>query len=260
MELGVPHVRPKRACIGWDYGYSPDPTTFLVAIQIGDDPVWYTYCRISLYQTDMDSQTEVLKYLVTGVLDNRVAMVSVDRGDCYQKMIHDTYIHIFRDKCKLSNPGGQVEMDLETGEFIPDDMRDDPDIVAKRRLKRTIYQGRKYYMTEIMRRMMQATLLQREDYPRLKLGYDSEFENELMVTVERKTEKKVVYDLPKIGRTIGRVSPDQIVDACRYLCDSIITVDNVGFRREADMSELVSEMGWAGKRLPVGAKLPWETA
>jgi len=258
MELKVPHVRPKRACIGWDYGFSPDPTTFLVAIQIGDDPVWYTYCRISLYQTDMDSQFEVLKYLVTGILDNRVAMVSTDRQDGYQKMIHETNIHIFRDKCKLSNPGGQVEMDLETGEFIPDDMRDDPDIVTKRRLKKTVYQGRKYYMTAVMRRMMQATLLKADDYPRLMLGYDSEFENELVLVVERRTDKKIVYDLPKQGRTIGRVTPDQILDAARYLCDSIVTVDATGFRREPDMTELISEMGWVGKRLPFGARLPFD--
>src|SRR3990172_505785 len=249
MELKVPHVRPKRACIGWDYGFSPDPTTFLVAIQIGDDPVWYTYCRISLYQTDMDSQFEVLKYLVTGVLDNRVAMISTDRQDGYQKMIHEVNIHIFSHKCKLSNPGGQVEMDLETGEFIPDDMRDDPEIVTKRRLKKTVYQGRKYYMTAVMRRMMQATLLKADDYPRLMLGYDSEFENELVLVVERRTDKKIVYDLPKQGRTIGRVTPDQILDAARYLCDSIVTVDATGFRREPDMTELISEMGWGGKRL-----------
>ena len=258
MELKITHVRPRRACIGWDYGYSPDTTTFLVAIQIGNDPVWYTYCRISLYQTDLDSQTEVLKYLVTGVLDNRVAMVSTDSQVAYQKMIGDAYAHIFREKCKLSNPGGQVEMDLETGEFIPDEMRNELEIIEKRRLKKTVYQGRKYYMTTLMRKMMSATLTGAEDYPRLMLGYDSELENELAVTIERKTEKRVVYDLPRKGRTVGRVTPDQIVDACRYLCDAIISVDAVGFKREPDWGELVGEMGWTGRRLPFGARLPFD--
>lgn len=259
MTLKIPQVRPVRAVIGWDYGYSPDPTTFLIAIQVANDPIWYTYARVSLYQTAIDLQIDVLKYLVQVTIDNRLAMLSTDSQPAYQLMMSDENKHIFDNRIKLTNAGGTVEMDIETGEFIHEDIRDRPDIQQKRQQKKLVYQVRKYYLTEISRRMMQATIMGYEEQPRLMLGYDSEFENELVGTIERKTPAgRIVYEVPRKGRTEGRVTPDQIVDGMRAMSDCIAEVDRYGYKREADPAAMLAEMGWVGRRLPIGAKMPWD--
>jgi len=245
MSMRIPQVRCQSALIGWDYGFSPDPTTFLVAVQTGNDSIWRTYCRVSLYQTALPHQIEVLKFIVNTILSNRLTMLSVDSQPAYQLLISDDNKHIFQGKIKLTNQGGAVEIDLDTGEFIKEDRRMQSDIQAKRRLKRTAIQRRKYFLTEMFRRYMMNALLNIEG-PKLIMSYDTELETELIGTVERRRPDSglIVYEVPRQSAR-NRPAPDQIVDAARALSDCIDEIDRTSQKAGEDTSELVIAMGWS---------------
>ena len=244
--IKIPQVRCRSALIGWDYGYSPDPTTFLIAVQTGDDETWRTYARVQLYAVALPRQIEVLQYLWVTLLESKVAMLSVDSQPAYQIMLSEDNKHIFNERVKLTVQGGTVEMDTSTGYFVGVELRDEPEIQQKRKMGKIKPQGRKFFLTEMFRRYMINTLLNREG-PRLLLGYDSALESELVGTIERKTSAgRIVYEVPRKGAGTGRVIPDQIVDAARALADCIVEVDRTDYTKPRDRSGLLEALGWVG--------------
>jgi hypothetical protein len=254
--IRVPSVQCIRAVIGWDYGYSPDPATFFCVIQTEEGGAWKSYARISLYSTPLHQQIEILRHLISNVFSGRVVCVSTDNQIGHQEMMRPETQHIFRDIAKLSNPGGTIEYDLVDGIIVDDSNKDRPEIALHRADGKIIKEWRKYWLTEMLRRYMTNAILRREDDVSLELGYDAELESELLSTVERRTEKHTVYEVPKDAR---KTPLDQITDALRYAVDGILLVESSKRKAQSvDMSGLLAVMGWA-KTGTVGWKGPWDT-
>lgn len=246
LLLKIPSVSCLRAAIGWDYGFSPDPTNFIVAIQTDEDGPWKTYCRVSLYSTPKHRQVDVLKILCQNVLNNKVMLISTDNNDCIQELYREENIHIFQNRAKLSNPGGTVEIDTITGKIVLESDDKNLDVIRHREDGKVVKEGRKYWMTELLRRYMMSAILKNPNEVRLELGYDGEMESEFIGTVERKTEKKTVYDVP---RNAQKVPQDQTVDALRYLVDAICDIEGMRHSDEpVDYTSSLQAFGWTGKK------------
>ena len=252
LGVGIPAVRAYRTCIGWDYGYSPDPSTFLIGVQHKMDDPWVTYARVSLFQVKPERQIEVLKYLVQTVLGNTVAMISVDNDYSYHELNSDRHRWLFGSRSKRAIPNGVVKIDMITGQLLTDEDLKRPDIRQHQQEGKVTLQNRRYWMTETLRRMM-GNAIQNGAGRKLHLGVDPELENEFMVTVERREGGKITYHVPKRANIGGtRVLPDQIFDALRFLIDAISEVDRGEIGVNA--SELMEVLGWAGHADP---NQPW---
>jgi hypothetical protein len=253
--LRIPSVSCLRAVIGWDYGFSPDPATFIAAIQTEEGGSWKSYCRVSLYNTALHQQIEILRYLVASVFAQKVVMISTDNNIAFQEMSQEEVRHIFGNISKLSNPGGIIEYDTIDSVIVDESNKDKPEVVLHRSEGRIIREWRKYWLTEMLRRYMMNAILHKTDDIRLELGYDSELESEFLGTVERKTRTHTVYE---VGKNSNKVNLDQIVDATRYMVDAIMWVESnrTKSNEAVDMDELLSVMGWSGEAK--GWIAPWE--
>jgi len=167
MLLKIPSVKMSESDCGVDYGFSPDPTTFLVAIQTEENGPWRTYCRISLYGTRVDAQLEVLKAICVGVLDHKLVMLSVDREEVFQQLTSDLYRHLFEGRVKLTNQGGTTEVNLDTWRAITSETQDSPDVLDARARGQVVKLRRKYFLTECFKRAMMNQILGKIDGPKI---------------------------------------------------------------------------------------------
>ena len=255
LLLRIPSVGCLRAAIGWDYGFSPDPTNFTVAIQTEEGGAWRTYCRVSLYNTPLHRQIEILKLLWVNVLNNKAMMISTDNQICFQELQKEDNRHLFENRVKLSNPGGTIEIDTMTGMIVTEEDDKNTEVLKHKADGKLIKEGRKYWLTELLRRYMMSAILKNTAEVRLELGYDGEMESEFIGTVERKTGKHTVYEVP---RNSNKVFQDQIVDSLRYLVDAICEIETMRNPTDnVDYSQLMKDMGWSGKNA-VGWKPPWQ--
>lgn len=255
----IPQVRCYRAAVGWDWGYSPDPSTFVLAYQMAENQPWRTYARISLYQVTLPKQVEVLKHLVSVVLGYKHSMISVDNNGAYQTCLSETNKYMFDGRMKLTNQGGAVEIDSDTGTLVTPETKESYDIANRRKEGKIVRMGRKYWLTEQLRRFMLNSIL-KADGVQLELGFDPDLENDFVSTVERKTASgQTIYDVPKQGK----VNLDQNLDGVRALIDSIVEVERFGQPVGVDYSGMLKQLGWIGAlskqdREDGGIKLPWE--
>jgi hypothetical protein len=254
--LRIPTVQCSRAAIGWDWGYSPDPTTFVVAFQRDTDGPWYTHCRVQLFRVQLPLQIDILRYLVQTVVANKMAMLSTDNIPAYQMLLDDNNVDMFGGRVTLTNLGGKVEVDTTTGEVVTDENRTRIDIQMNKKAGKLAHVGRKYWLTQQLRQMM-ANALGENEGSKLWLGYDHILESEFTVTVERRRGNYIVYELPRTGRSGSGVPPDQIVDTLRSLVDAIVKADPAQ-EFDPDYSAVLDEMGFAG-RMPPGETYspPW---
>jgi len=248
--LRIPQCQCIKSCIGWDWGFAPDPSTFVLGVKMTDNGPWQTYARISLYQVGLPNQLAVLKYLVISVLRNTMMMLSIDSPECYQMLLSPDNKYLFENHIKMTNQGGTVEIDQITGKLITEQMLSDPEVQQHRKDGKVIKARRKYFLTEMFRRYMANSLLKSESDVRLEMFYDSELESELVSTIERKTEAGyTVYEVPR-SKGVGKVAMDQIVDACRALVDCIVEVEHYGEPEQVNYDEVIAAMGWSGSVNP----------
>ena len=255
----IPQVRCYRAAVGWDWGYSPDPSTFVLAYQMAENQPWRTYARVSLYQVTLPKQVEVLKHLVSVVLGYKHSMISVDNNGAYQTCLSETNKYMFDGRMKLTNQGGAVEVDADTGTLVTPETKESYDVANRRKEGKIARMGRKYWLTEQLRRFMLNSIL-KADGVQLELGFDPDLENDFVSTVERKTASgQTIYDVPKQGK----VNLDQNLDGVRALIDSIVEIERFGQPIGVDYSGMLNQLGWIGKlskqdREDGGIKLPWD--
>jgi len=259
--LRIPSVNPLRAVIGWDYGESPDPTTFLLAVQYADKTPWQTYARISLYGVPSPRQLEVLQHLWENTLNRKCVMLSMDNKVQYHYMMEDKYKALFEGKIKMTQFNSTVEIDMVTGKMVTETNKDDQIVLEHRKDGKIIKDWRKYLLTEQLKRYMLSHIYGDTEHTRLELGYDPDMENELLGTVERRTMSHVVYDTPKVKSNKNSPKPDQIVDALRALTDAILVVDSEKPDEvPQDISAMLASFGWTGSNtsLSKGWRQPWQ--
>jgi hypothetical protein len=256
--LRIPQVQCMKAVIGWDWGYSPDPGTLILAVKYAEDQPWKTYARITMYQTTLPRQIEILKYVWTFILNHKGVLISVDSTECYQMLLSDENRYLFEERARLTNQGGTVEMDTILGKMVTESMLSDPDVQQHRKDGKIVKVRRKYFLTEQWRRMMMNSMLKAENETRLEMGYDSELESELVSTIERKTEAGyTVYEVPKSKMT--KITQDQATDGVRAAVDCIVEVESRNIADSFDYDGMIKQLGWGGRADRENAFKPaWE--
>lgn len=258
--LRIPQVQCMKAVVGWDWGYSPDPGTFVLAVKYSETDSWKTYARVTMYQVALPKQIEILKYIWTFVLNHKGVMISIDSPECYQMLLAEENRYLFDGKVKLTNQAGTAEMDTITGKIVTESMQTDPEVVQHRKDGKVIKVRRKYFLTEQWRRAMSNHMLKAESELRIEMAYDSELESELLSTVERKMESGyTTYEVPK-GKGLAKITLDQTTDAMRAAVDSIIEVESQVLKEPFDYAAMMSSLGWAGRKNQDDPFKPaWET-
>lgn len=251
--LRIPSISPLRCVIGWDYGQSPDPSTFIIATQEADGAPWKTYARIALYGVVPPKQLEVMDYIFDVICNRRCLMISVDNRIIYHDLLDDDRRARYEGRVKLTQFNATVEIDMMTGRMVTDANRDDPAVLEHRKQGKIVKDWRKYMLTEMFKRMMLNMIYDNTSETRLELGYDAELESELLGTIERRTESHVVYDVPRSKSNKNNPKPDQACDAMRAVTDCILTVEaEMPQAKAVDTSELIAAMGWSKIGSPVG--------
>ena len=253
--IRVPQVQCYRAVCGWDFGTSPDPANFTIAVQYEQGAPWMTYARVALYQVPVDKQIIVLKYLWTSVMNYKCMMVSVDSQECYQMLNADENRFLFEGHCKETKQGGMSEVDVVTGRVITPETEHYPDVELHRKEKKIIKMGRKHFLTWMLLRYMANSIMESQTEVKLELGLDPDLESEMKSTVERRTEHHVVYVVPKMGK----VNQDQCLDSLRAAVDGIVEIDGTMVLDNFNYEEMISALGWGGRANREDAFRPaWE--
>lgn len=247
--LGTPSVLAKRCCIGWDFGLTVDPTTFLVGIQTEDNGAWRTYCRYSLYQTPVADQIEVLKMIIRRIVNEKFIMLSMDNPVAGEMLSSSDNLQYFNNKFKFTRAGANVDVDIETWKVVTDETKELPEVLDKKARGKILKMGRKYFLTETIRRMMLNQINSRRLETRLELGLDPELEGDLKSCIEQKTQGgTIVYPVARSKGVSGKISPDQALDALRALVDSIVEITGQFQTTSPDALAMIASLGWVGKK------------
>lgn len=241
LALGLPAVRADKFCVGWDYGFSPDPAILKIAYL--KDGIWLCYARIDMRQVPLPIQVRVVKYLYQHILQGILGGISTDNADAVQVLQADDPDRA--DRFFRAVPGGSMQMVDSEGKLVTEtDPQSGKEVPVKIRIKQ--------HLTERFREFMINHNLGLEGI-QLVLGRDSEEHEELAGTTERRTESYVIYQGPPDPDN-SRGQLDHITDANRYLTDAIM---RVAVSEQADESEaaLIRAMGWRGA--PGAWKAPW---
>jgi len=212
LSLGMPSMRADVFCIGWDYGYSPDPSMLVISYEV-EEGVWECYARIQLQQIALPIQCRIVRYLYNHICLGPIGAICCDSTQAIQMLQHND--PDLADRFHVTQPGGSVPlMDQDTGEAV---MKINE--VTGRAESVTV--RTKQYLTEIFRQMMINSLLNLEG-TKLWLGQDTDMIDELAGTTERKTPAGyTVY----IGPPDPNRSSVQQDHAC-LIAGTLITTDN----------------------------------
>lgn len=242
--LGMPSVRANKFAIGWDYGYSPDPS--VVSIAYSREPGrWETYARIVMRQVALPIQCRIIRHICTYLLIGNLGAICCDSADAIQTL--QDLDPTRAEKYVRTAPGGTMPMTDELGQPImqKNDKTGNLEVVMIRV---------KQYLTERFRQFMINANLGLAG-TKLILGNDSAMIDELAGTTEVKTQGGyTVYYGPPDPDKPGRML-DHNVDSGRFLADAIMrSLD----KEEDSDRELLEAMGWAKTNTEWAA--PWSTS
>lgn len=246
LALGIPSVRAEKFCIGWDYGYSPDPAVLEIAYTRGGNK-WECYARITMRQVTTPIQCRIVKYLYANVLMGSLGIVACEHSSSVQDM--QVLDPEKSDRFIQTNPGGTMGMVDAEGQPV---LR----LSEKTGKPEPVEIRVKQYLTEQFRQYM---INENLDLPgiRLVLGNDRELIEELAGTTEMKTQAGyTVYYGPPDPNSSGKML-DHSTDACRNLVNAIMRSTD---RPEESEDELLAAMGWTGGDGSTGWGASWSSA
>lgn len=258
VKLAVPSLRCHRYAIGLDYGFSPDPTEIHVAVDREGKDVWELYLRVQLRRVDIDTQCDVVRYIMSHLIKGEFIGFSSDKLDLVHKLQNKDTDRSAR--YLWSSPSGSTEVDVEQIQNVVISVYHS---LSEQEKKRKIAKvPNKIYYHGLLKQYLLAYAIPLEGR-KLRLGRDSETETELVATVERKTALGHVQYFGPPDPNVKHGILDHIRESLIYLADAI----NRGsaFSSESqDERKLIEAMGWAGEAvredetLPELWKAPWD--
>jgi len=247
LLLGMGAVRAPLFCVGWDYGFSPDPSVLVIACQ-REEWKWECVARIVMRQVALPIQARVVRYIYQRLLVGSLGAICCDSADAIQTLQANDPQRA--DRFIRTMPGGMMPIVDELGQPVVEAEEDgkEPKPVTMRV---------KQYLTEKLRQFMLNANL---DLPgqQLKIGNDPDLIEELAGTVERRTQAGyAVYYGPPNPDNPGTMN-DHSTDGCRYLSDAILH-SIVRADESNDEAALIAAMGWSGKAREGGWTPAWST-
>lgn len=246
LLLGLGAVRAPLFVIGWDYGFSPDPSVLLVACQ-REEWKWECVARIVMRQVALPIQARVVRYIYQRLLVGSLGAICCDSVDAIQTLQAN-------DPQRAASfirtmPGGMMPIVDELGQPVMEAEEEGKE-------PKPVVMRVKQYLTEKLRQFMLNANLDLPG-PQLRLGNDPDMVEELAATVERKTQAGyAVYYGPPNPDNPGQML-DHNVDSARMLADAILH-SIVRQEDHEDETALIAAMGWA-KGTTEGWKPAWSS-
>jgi len=248
-RLRIPRVDASRYAIGLDYGYAQDPAVMMVAYEAYNQEKqryeWLLLAKIRVWQVPAIHQARILDFLNRELFGKKVQGIATDEYEVLNALTNtdtpDSLGHKddYESKCIQSSPQGVMEITDEHGEPVKDSFG------------KPVKKRRKQWMTEELRNAMSyANLDLPRDYYIVLAAEDVKTIEELVNTVERRTEHYVVYEPAKSGQ-------DHNTDALRDLACAIHFI--IGKKDTGDQAGDYRGYGWAGTQptQPSAWKAPW---
>jgi hypothetical protein len=259
LMLAAPSIRCARYAVGVDHGFSPDPSEIHIAVDRAGNDLWEAYLRVQLRRVDLDTQVEVIRYLMEHVAKGEFVGLGTDKLDLVHKLQDKDparatrYFH--------SNPGASTEVDVDLIQHQVFSVYHSLSEAEKN--KKRIKVPNKTFYHGLFKQWLLAYALPL-DGRKLRLGRDGETEDELVATVERKTDRGHVQYFGPPDPNIRNGMLDHIRESWVYLCDAVqrgMVLDSED-DKEAD---LIAAMGWAGGDALEDEEItewtpPWEDA
>jgi len=224
LALPFPSIRCYRFAIGWDYGFSPDPTVMVGAYQaFSDRDEWRTYCRVVLKSVAEPQQRKVFHHLRDKVFIGTFVGASVDNQSTVQNLqVSD------QERSSL------YQWTKFQGVTATPIVMDDGTVT-------TSNVPNKQYATELLRSWMLNYTTPLEGRT-LILGNDQEVVDEMGGTMEKRGSQYTVYIGPPDPNN-SRIRLDHNTDAHRALVQAIDT--GCRLAEEDDSEEaILGQMGW----------------
>ena len=240
LMVGFPSLRCYQFAVGWDYGYSPDPSEIFGFYRASEVDNWKVYCRLTLRRIALQHQVEFALHIIRHVFSGEFIGLSTDKADAIQ--ILQGQAREMADKFLWANPAGATAVAVRP---------DDPN-------QAEVYR----HLSEVDKKNDYANIPNKEFYVnllkgwlvnaaiglegrKLELGNDAQVANELITTTERKTAhgRTQYYGPPDPDRR--SVALDHNFDALSYGVHAIWA----GVQSQATVfseAALLAVMGWVG--------------
>lgn len=238
--VGIGSVRCDRFAVGWDYGFSPDPTEVVGAYTNGDDE-WQCYFRVTMRRVPMPHQARIINYIIQHVFTGQFIGIASDYLGGVQTL---QVLDPARPQLYLwSNPGGST----------PNLMVTSVDVDGQQTIE-TANLNNKQMQTEFLKSWMINAVVGIAGR-KLWLGKDAPAIDQLVGTTEHKTQfKRVAY--------VGPPDPDRkqsildhIRDSLTYLCYAIDVGTTLFSEDQGDGEGSGSWIG--GEELAESWQPPW---
>jgi hypothetical protein len=229
--VSLPYIEGAYYCVGYDYGYSPDPSSITICFS-RDRRVWYELARIHLFRVKQPIQVRFIMWLLASGLRGNCLALSTDDAKLVQaveQVNHDTYDNVYAGIVHHSDPGSATTLTTEDGKEV---MGEDG---------KPIRQPNKQYFTEELRLVFQSTLTASTSGIHLWLGEDKPLIDALSGMTERKTgsiHNHVVYEC-------AEKEQEHDADSLRYLIHAALAATKREEKGE-DMRAYEGALGWAG--------------
>lgn len=202
----------KSYLIGYDYGYSPDPSVIIV-FGTNDDSAWYMTARFKLEAVKQPDQIAFIKKLCETSLRRQVALISTDNVQA--KQLIESSIPWLRQSL-LGNELVTWSVPQGTTERIDTD--GEPTLTPK---GKPVTVRNKEFQTELLRESMTYATLNAPYYFSFALpkGDDDTLDELAGTSAVRTNAGYLTFHSPK--KTIGSKSDDDhITDALRFSADA----------------------------------------
>lgn len=234
--ISIPSMNCDAFAIGNDYGFSPDPSVFTIAIQKLEDAkqsVWRYYARITMRQVPMPLQSKIILFIINNLFP---AASFVGFASDKMEFIQDLQERAghMKERFTWAFPAHHI---------IPVEDNNQP---RRDEHGNVVKIGCKQYWTEVLKAAMSHYLSRIPPSPfYYLLGQDDVVINELVGTTERQTPGGYTVYSGMPDPSGGRRTLDHNIDSHRELMAAILHGINSDAKSFTEQQLLVA-LGWAG--------------
>lgn len=253
LKLAIGSVRCHQFAIGWDYGYSPDPSTIIGAYRESEDDAWQTYCRVVMRRVALPHQAVLVQHIIEHVFIGQFVGLCCDHLSAIQEMQARD-----RDRARRylwAVPAGSTKIVVkpilaeDDSEFSLSDPLPEMD-------EETASIRNKQFFIEKLKEWLVNAAVGLEGRKLWLAEGDPEVSEELAGTTERKTQAGYTIYYGPVDPNIKGGQLDHNRETLQHLCHAIYE----GMQVEGDSAsedELLAVLGWT----PSGReewRAPWE--
>lgn len=234
--INIPSVNCKAFAIGNDYGFSPDPSVTMFAIQKDDEDVknklWRIYARLIMRSIPLPQQVKILSFMINNLFgDAMFTGFATDKNEMVQ---------IFQENHPMQKD--RVTWGFPAHHVISMDAMGNP--LANEEGK-VIKKGCKQHWTEILKDAMSFYIADVPANPfYLLLAPDTTVINELVGTTENKGSGGYTTYMGPNDPTGSKRRLDHNTDALRELVAAILFGTDKDTKTDTETA-LLKAMGWA---------------